>query len=159
MAFQRSEAGLRLHRRKSAVQNKYKSVLGKALMSQIAHFSVLQSIISCLSCCFHYSDGLLFLFNILFDTMLKTVDFIVYCLYFTIYNKLFVLKRYGFFNFVFNNLRFFVESQVEIGFTNRNIFTICNFIRRLYTVFFRQNSAFSTVLRQPSPTLRQKEIP
>ena len=69
-----------------------RSALGKALMSQIAHFSISQGIINCLSCCFHYSDGLLFLFNILFDTMLKTVDFIIYCLYFTIYNKLFVLK-------------------------------------------------------------------
>lgn len=121
-------------------------------MSQIAHFSISQGIINCLSCCFHYSDGLLFLFNNLFDTMLKTVDFIVYCLYFIFFIKLFVLKKYGFFNFVFNNLRFFVESQVEIGFTNRNIFTICNFIRRLYTVFFGRILRFPQCfgsLRQP----------
>ena len=121
-------------------------------MSQIAHFSVFQGTINCLSYFFHHSDGLRFLFNNLFDTMLKTVDFIVYCLYFTIYNKLFVLKKCGFFNFVFNNLRFFVESQVEIGFTNRNIFTTCNFIRRLYTVFFGRILRFPQCfgsLRQP----------
>ena len=77
--------------------------------------------------------------------MLKTVDFIIYHLYFTIYNKLFVLEKCVFFNFVFNNLRFFVESRVETGFTDRNIFTFCNFIRRLYTVFFGR------ILRFPQP--------
>lgn len=68
-----------------------------------------------------------------------------------------VSKKYVWFNFTFNILHFFVESQVETGFTDRNIFTICNYTRRLYTVFLWHFPTFSTAfLRLSSDFFKKK---